>query len=215
MGFLKIINCLWSRQSEDADHTPEISSYPTRRPYTTASGRRRRDPIPDQRGRYYIPLSVLESTNRVMRRFAQEKRECYVWWGGYFKHNGDGQILTALHPEIKTSYGRVHLRTTDLVALHSQLRDLDQILLIELHTHPPGAGGQNEVDAAHPAVPSKGFISIVVPDFAHPKFYDIRNTYVYEYIENNEWKQLSSNEIESRFVIEESFISVFHDDKTD
>ena len=29
----------------------------------------------------------------------------------------------------------------------------DQVLIAELHTHPPGAGGQNEVVAAYDAVP--------------------------------------------------------------
>jgi hypothetical protein len=113
-----------------------------------------------------------------MWRFGREDRECYVWWGGYFTSDGDAQVLTAVYPEIPTTRGRVHLGLDALTMLHRELRVLDQVLLVELHSHPPGAGGQNEVDAAHPAATYAGFISIVVPDFADPSFHDLRRTYV-------------------------------------
>jgi hypothetical protein len=164
--------------------------------------------VPESIGRYYVPLPVLEVTNRVMQRFGREHRECYVWWGGYFTGSGDGQVVTAICPDIPTSYGRIHLGMREISTLHSQLRALDQVLLVELHSHPPGAGGQNDVDAAHPAAPYRGFISIVVPNFAQPCLYDLRQTYVYEYSRANEWRELDSAEIARRFVVEEAFVPV-------
>jgi hypothetical protein len=143
-----------------------------------------------------------------MRRFGEEQRECYVWWGGYFTTEGDGQVLTALCPAIQTDFGHIHLDNRELTALHTRLRALDQVLLAELHTHPPGAGGQNEVDAAHPAATYPGFISVVVPNFACPRFYDLRKTYVYAYMGAGRWRQLDPQEIEHRFVVEEAFFSV-------
>ena len=113
-------------------------------------------------------MALLEATSRAMQRYGWEQREYYVWWGGYFTADGDGQVVTALCPEAETTFGRIHLSNSQLAVLHTQLRDLDQVLLVELHTHPPGAGGQNEVDAAHPASTHIGFITIVVPDFAFP-----------------------------------------------
>lgn len=182
--------------------------YPDRRPYVSpATGRRRRS-IPDRIAHYYIPLAVLETTDRMMRRFGQEERECYVWWGGYFTAEGAGQVVTALCPEVATTFGRIHLNLGDLTVLHAELRALDQVLLAELHTHPPRAGGQNEVDAAHPAATYPGFISIVVPDFAEPHFYDLRKTYVYEYLSATHWRQLEPIEIEARFMVEEQLRSV-------
>ncbi len=182
--------------------------YPDRRPYSSPPGNRRQRPIPDRILRYYVPLSVLEATDRFMRRFGEEQRECYVWWGGYFTPEGEGQIVTALCPEILSDFGRIHLNNKDLGALHAQLRALDQILLVELHTHPPGAGGQNAVDAAHPAVTYRGFISMVVPDFAHPALHDLRSAHVYEYVSSDHWRELKPTEIQERFVIEESSIVV-------
>jgi hypothetical protein len=138
-----------------------------------------------------------------MRRFADEERECYVWWGGYFTDEG-GQVVTAICPEIKTQFGHIRLGTKELMALHSELRRLDQILLVELHSHPPGGGGQNEVDAAHPAATYPGFITVVVPDFGLPRFYDFSESHVYEYVRANRWRQLMQPEIRDRFVIEEA-----------
>ena len=67
----------------------------------------------------------------------------------------------------------------------------------------PDAGGQNEVDAAHPPATYVGFISIVVPDFAEPLFHDLRQAYVYEYLVGGRWRQLDAEEIQARFIVEE------------
>lgn len=189
-------------------HRIPSSAYPARRPYRSAPAGRRRRPIPERIWHFYIPLAVLEATDRAMRRFGRENRECYVWWGGYYTADGDGQVVTALWPEVDSEFGRIHLNNRQLSALHSQLRSLDQVLLVELHTHPPGGGGQNEVDAAHPATTYRGFISIVVPGFAFPHFYDLRESYVYEYLGESRWRQLEGEEIEERFVVEEAYVSV-------
>ncbi len=187
---------------------PPPERYPDRRPYDSPPPGRRGRPVPDRINRYYVPLAVLEATDRVMRRFGREERECYVWWGGYFTADRDAQVLTAIWPEIPTTFGRVHLDLGELTLLHAELRALDQVLLVELHTHPPGADGQNEVDAAHPAATYAGFISIVVPDFADPRFHDLRRTYVYEYLSGGRWRQLNAEQIQARFVVEEQVRSV-------
>jgi hypothetical protein len=156
----------------------------------------------------YVPLAVIEATDNVMQRFGRERRECYVWWGGYFTPQGVGQVVTALYPEVATKFGCIHLQIHELAQLHMRLRELDQVLLVELHTHPPGAGGQNAVDAAHPAATYRGFVSVVVPDFALSSFHDLRKTHVYEYMGDGTWRQLGPNEIRERFVIEETAVPV-------
>jgi hypothetical protein len=183
-------------------------AYPVVRPYLTPPAGRRRRTIPDRVERYYLPLSVLEATDRVMRSVGQQNRECYVWWGGYFASNGEAQIVTALWPDVDTDFGCVHLKTPHLVALHEKLRALDEVLLVELHTHPPGAGGQNHVDAANPGATYRGFVTVVVPDFGLPMLYDLRKTHVYEYLGHDEWRGLEPDEIGTRFVIEEGFVPV-------
>jgi len=182
--------------------------YPATRPYGSPPGGRRRRAIPDRILRHYVPLSVLEATDRVMRRYGEEQRECYVWWAGYFNSADEGQIVTAVYPETATEYGRIHLGEDQLRLMQDRLRALDQSVLVELHTHPPGAGGQNDVDAAHPAATYRGFVSIVVPDFAQPNLHDLRQTHVYEYLLDGEWQELTPEEVAVRFVIEESVVPV-------
>ena len=193
--------CVGSLWSGGKSAGKDVKPYPHTVPYRICETVRRRRPLPDSIGRIYVPLSVMRETNEVMRRFGRERRECYVWWGGYFA-NGDGQVVSAIWPEVRTDFGRIHLTNQQLRVLNGRLRQLDQILLVELHTHPPGAGGQNEVDAANPAATYPGFVSIVVPDFAFPNFWDLRDTYVYEYIQGNNWRTLLREDIEEKFVIE-------------
>jgi hypothetical protein len=187
---------------------PREPQYPAVAPYRGRTGIRRRIPIPVQPGHIYVPLSVLEATSRVMRRFGDENRECYVWWGGSFNSAGDGQVATMYCPEVPTDFGRIELDRHDLAALHAELRARDQVLLVELHTHPPGAGGQNEVDAAHPAATYDGFITVVVPDFAYPYLHDLRRCYVYAYAGRCQWTQLSPDDIQVKFTIEEHSVMV-------
>ncbi|MHC4398742.1 MAG: hypothetical protein ACYTG0_03590 [Planctomycetota bacterium] len=190
----------------------EYAAKPERYPTSLTSRRdlpvRRRTIAPDHILRFYLPLAVVEVTNHVMRQFGDQQRECYVWWGGYFTPEGAAQVVSAYCPSIHTDYGRIELDMSDFHALHHELRTRDQVLLIELHTHPPGAGGQNEIDAAHPAAPYRGYVSVVVPDFAYPCFRDLRHCYVYEYVGVNRWLRLDKHEIEQKFTIEDSLVLV-------
>ena len=169
--------------------------------------KRRTQIVPQQICRWFVSESVLRATETMMQRFADEERECYVWWSGSFDCHGNAQILTALGAEIPTSFGRVELIHNSLLKLHENLRALDQVLLVELHTHPPGAGGQNSVDAAHPAATYRGFISIVVPNFCRNGL-KLEESHVYEYMARNEWRQLRTSEVRNCFVVEPNFVSV-------
>lgn len=186
--------------------------YPITAPYRALALGRRRVPVPDRIGRISVPLAVMEATSRIMGAFGEKQRECYVWWGGYFMASGDAQVLTVYCPDIVTQSGRVHLRLGDFHTVHNALRERDQVLVVELHTHPPGAGGQNEVDAAYAAAPYPGFVSIVVPDFGLPYLHDLRRCHVYEYMEVNYWTELGADAIAQKFAIEETFVEVRSDD---
>lgn len=186
---------------------------PVLNPPQVAGTQRRRRGVPNKPERFQIPFAVIEATARLMRRFGAERRECYVWWGGYFDSLGTGQVLTAILPETPTEYGRIHLDRRELRVLQETLRGLDQVLLFELHTHPPGAGGQNEVDAAHPAAPYPGFITVVVPDFGDVNLADLSECHVYEYVGEKRWRELGSQEIRSRFIVDRTDVPVHFTDE--
>lgn len=188
---------------------PETSEdYPAVGPYPTHSRLRRQQRIADGIRHVFVPLSVMRETSLIMGDFAAEQRECYVWWGGYCCPVGLAHVTTAYCPAIRTAYGEVHLHRQALHALHQALRKRDQILVAELHTHPPLAGGQNEVDAANAAAPFPGFITIVVPAFGLPLVHDLRRCHVYRYLMESKWTELAAEEIEQTFTIEEQFVRV-------
>jgi hypothetical protein len=192
------------KNSQSLDEFP----YPASKPYPSESAARRKV-IPQKAiKRYYLPLNVLEETSKVFKKFADRNAESYAWWAGYISGEGRAQICTAIYPGVETSYGRVYLDREFLGEMHKKLIELDQILLVELHTHPPGAGGQNPTDAANAAVFRPGFITVVVPNFGGPIFYDPRESYVYSYEGEGEWRQLGVEEIQQMFFIEETVVEV-------
>jgi len=182
--------------------------YPRVPPYPSSGRLRRRLRPPEQMSRLWVPLSVIHATSDEMVRVGKERRECYVWWGGSFSGADFAHVTTAYCVNVRSSFGRVELHREELHALHQELQQRDQVLLAELHTHPPGAGGQNEVDAFHSASCYPGFLTIVVPEFAHPYFWDPRGAYVYEYQRNGSWRELSEDQIQQRIVVEEPLVEV-------
>lgn len=182
--------------------------YPTGIPWNSPPAGRRRVPVPEQVRRVYVPRAVLHATSTVMRRFGEEGRECYVWWGGSHTADGHAYVTTAYCPDVPSSFGRVHVGREKLGELHEALRENDQVLVAELHTHPPGAGDQNEVDAANAAATYPGFLSLVIPNFAVPYLFDLRQVHTYEYESEGHWRTLDPAEIEARFTIEPTMLTV-------
>ena len=147
-----------------------------------------------------MPLAVLKETDTVMRRFGRENRECYVWWGGYYA-GGDGQVVTAIWPEVQTEYGRIHLANQQLGILGGQLRRLDQILLLNSILIHPELAARTRWMPQTQLQPIQD-LSHRCSRFRSTNLWDLRNTYVYEYIENNQWRDLSQEDIEWKFVVE-------------
>ena len=169
--------------------------------------RRKRIPLIPP-ARCYLPKNVIKDTDNVFKKFGNRNAEGYAWWAGYIINEVEAQICTVIYPNVETQYGRVHLDRKLLSSMYKKLIELDQILLVELHTHPPRAGGQNDVDAANAAVYYKGFKSVVVPNFGLPKFQSLLNCHVYEYQENGVWRKMNRSEIASKIKIEETLIEV-------
>lgn len=190
----------------------EIIVYPSSTPYMKKGLERRKKVIYQPIHKYYIPLKIIQATDVYMRNHRRFNAECFVFWGGYLINANEAQIVTLYYPKSISSYGRVYLSTKDITLLNQALRERDQLLLVELHTHPPGASlgteGQNSVDASNALCYHQGFISIIVPNFGYPYFYDLRNYHIFEYKSKCEWKQLNFQEIEERFIIEDSVIEV-------
>jgi hypothetical protein len=193
----------WKKKKSDVQNL-----YPVIKPYESKKGGRRKRIPTEPPGRYYVPLSVIEATDQIFQKFGSRYAEGYAWWTGYINNAFEAQICTVFYPCVDTQYGCVYLDRNLLSAMHKKLIELDQILLVELHTHPPGAGGQNAVDAANAACYYKGFKTVVVPDFGLPKFYDLRKCHVYTYKGNGSWHEMNEKEISQEFKIDETCVEV-------
>lgn len=198
------MNWFWWKKKK-ASHEDD---YPGSIPYTGSKGGRRKFIPQKPPQKYYVPLSVLKATNDVFKIFGNRRAEGYAWWAGYIVNGKMAQICTVMYPNIKTQYGHIHLDRQVLGCMHRRIIELDQILLVELHSHPPGAGGQNDVDAANSALFYTGFKTIVVPNFGLPQFYDLRNCHVYSYLNQGRWHEMDCNEISNCFVIDETCTEV-------
>lgn len=170
--------------------------------------RRRTRPHPGSFSRIFLPRSVFDASDVIFREHREEERECFLIWGGYPDGLGGAVVASVIHPVVNSLYGRVALERKEVHRIMECLRKKDQILIVELHTHPPGAGGQNESDAAHTMSCHNGSIAVVVPDFGAPRFSDLSNSFVYEYRTPSGWEALLRQEVTERFVIDETLFKV-------
>jgi len=211
MNFLENIKALVGRAKKKhhlARCPDPAKSYPSVSPYRKEGTERRKHVITQSIYRYYIPLNIMKATDSYMSSHRKHETECFLFWGGYLLGRSEAQIVTLYYPKVITNYGRVYLSNKDITLLNQSLREHDQLLLIELHTHPYGTGGQNTVDASNALSYHNGFITIVVPDFGYPHFYDLRKCYIYEYQNKGLWQELEPDQIEDRFIIEDSIIEI-------
>lgn len=172
------------------------------------SARRRARPHPGRFSRFFVPRSVIDASDEIFREHRDEERECFLIWGGYPDGLGGATIASVIHPAVRSHYGRVALDRRTVHRVMECLRQRDQVLVAELHTHPPGAGGQNESDAGHTMSCHDGSIAVVVPDFGGPRFADLVGSFVYEYRTPQGWEGLGHAEVAERFLIDETLFRV-------
>ena len=158
--------------------------------------------------RYYIPRDLFEASIKVLRKRGCRKQEGIVLWAGAPSPNGEeAYVVSYIVPRRGHWGGGVRLDTRMLLKLSEELEKRDLLLLAQVHTH-PGNFGHSLGDEKRALSYRLGYISMVVPNFALSDTRDLSTCYVYEYMGNWKWKLLNSNEVASRFVVENSLIRV-------
>jgi len=157
---------------------------------------------------YYIPRDLFEASIKVLRKRGCRKQEGLVLWAGASSPNAEeAYVISYIIPRRGHWGGGVRLDTRVLLKLSEELEKRDLLLLAQVHTH-PGNFGHSLGDEKRAISYRIGYISIVVPNFALSDTGDLSTCYVYEYMGNWKWKLVKSDEIASRFVIEDSLIKV-------
>lgn len=175
------------------------------RPYSSPSNGRRRRTLADIET-YYISTAVLRETQKYIEEHGAKEQEAYVFWAGAVAGN-EAYITTCVYPTANARHGGVKVPLEKMTEINLELRDRDQIILAQAHSH-PGRALHSSVDEEKAVSFHQGFVSVVVADFGETPVYDLRDCGVYIYDSENEWQLLEDREIEELFVIEDTRLEV-------
>ncbi|MFA9516582.1 hypothetical protein ACERIT_05095 [Halopenitus sp. H-Gu1] len=176
------------------------------RPYVSPGNSRRTRGISGPIEKFYVPTAVLRETQRFIEAHGAEETEAYVFWAGAVT-DGEAYITTCVYPTANARHGGVKVPLRKMTEINLELRDRDQLVLAQVHSH-PGVARHSPVDEEKAVSFHEGFVSIVVPDFGETPVYDLRDCGVYVYTATEGWRLLDDGEIEDQFVIEETVLEV-------
>jgi len=176
------------------------------RPYVSTGNGRRERGIPDRIEKFYVSTAVLRETQAYIEEHGAEGTEAYVFWAGAVADR-EAYISTCVYPTANARHGGVKVPLRKMTEINLELRDRDQIVLAQVHSH-PGVARHSPVDEEKAVSFHEGFVSIVVPDFGETPVYDLRDCGVYVYTAGDGWQLLDEAEVEDRFAIEETVLEV-------
>jgi hypothetical protein len=121
---------------------------------------------------FEIPERVVRSTESALREHGAKGFELFVLWSGRIAD--DLFLVEHIYvPNQRTfrlpSGACVRVEAAELDRLNRWLYAYQQVLGIQVHTH-PAAAYHSETDNTYPMVTLLGGISVVVPDFCREEF---------------------------------------------
>lgn len=156
--------------------------------------------------RVVIPSLIIDHTELVLRTAGVHGDEGFAIWAGTLS-GGNAYIATLVVPRTEecSAHNEISAATTANVLRALDERDL--VPVIQLHSHPRRAY-LSEVDAIRPLVALPGFLSVIIPDFGFRNLADVALWSAHEYEGPGQWRQLDTNELRRRFIIDDSVIRV-------
>jgi proteasome lid subunit RPN8/RPN11 len=125
---------------------------------------RRSTPYPGCRATICVPQEIWERTLQILRRFGEQASEGLVYWGGVVSA-GDLQVTGLYAPGHTAQGAAVRLTPDESRWLLRRLRERDEKLIAQVHSH-PGTAYHSPGDDEHATSFHTGFYSIVVPHYA-------------------------------------------------
>lgn len=98
------------------------------------------------------------------RTYGLGRRECVVYWLAMQSRPND--VVEVVHPDHAASAFGYTVDDAWLTRFSFDLADRGVTAVAQVHTHPGSFVAHSETDDEFVLVPSAGFVSIVVPDFA-------------------------------------------------
>jgi hypothetical protein len=111
-----------------------------------------------------IDPELVERTLGELRGCGNGQRECVVYWLANLAE--PGTVIDVVHPGHRAGRGWHDVDSDWLTTFFIGLADTHRTAIAQIHTHPGAGIGHSGTDDGFVLVPSPGFVSIVVPDFA-------------------------------------------------
>lgn len=157
---------------------------------------------------FYISPLVLKATEKVLKRWGKRSLESLVLWGGRRTQNGDYCVVTCYFPRQHRFSAYVEVEEWAMREVLSQLYLRKQMLVAQVHTHPPGITHPSGIDRSRVPIHRDGFIHIIVPNYGLMPLENLLHCSVYEYAIGGRWRPLSASEIKERFIIDDHEVEV-------
>ena len=110
-----------------------------------------------------LPPSLLRDTYAQLRDCGQGRRECHLFWIASW--SDPGRIIRVVHSKHTTTPVLVEIDMEWLNAFFLELADRGECIRVQVHSH-PGRAFHSTTDDTWPAVRMRGYLSLVIPDFA-------------------------------------------------
>lgn len=158
------------------------------------------------RGRLvFLSKYIWDETLTSLSQYRHANSECLVYWGGVVGARKEIMITSLLRPNHAFQGWRVRLTSSEMKNLLRTLRTRDEKLLVQIHSHPNGAfhspGDSDLATSFH-----KGFLSIVVPNFAKNVTL-LSECAVYEF-SGKKFFRLTAEQIEHRFIVYDQIVDL-------
>lgn len=165
---------------------------------------RRTVPYPGVGSRFYLTATVWNETIATLSYYGDFKSEGLVYWGGAIGGVGETIVTSLLKLNHTPQGGIVRPTSQEMRALLRTLRQRDEKLVAQIHSHPGGAfhsfGDDQHATSYHP-----GFISIVLPNFGKG-VHSLLDCAIYEF--RSDFEALTQKEIAERFVIQPQIVDL-------
>jgi proteasome lid subunit RPN8/RPN11 len=92
-----------------------------------------------------------------------------------------------LDPEAYQS-GAIAFHAVGHAALWEYCRKKKLQVLADVHTHPGQSVRQSPIDQRNPMIPMQGQTAIIVPNFAHTRWWSLGAVGIYEYLGDFKWR---------------------------
>jgi len=157
---------------------------------------------------FYISHLVVEATEGYLRAWGEHSLESLVLWSGRKTVEGDYCVITCYIPKQQRSSAFVEVEEESMREILSQLYVRKQVLVGQVHTHPPGIIHPSAVDRIRAPIHREGFVHIIVPNYCTQPLENLLQCSVYEYMGAYQWRPLGVDEIKERFIIDNSQVEI-------